>query len=186
MELNEFQRFALDKITEEIDKDPLFIGVVQDLCNERWAAYVQATKDKRESEHIRSLQSMLHKFASGRIAIERSVVLALMDGVRFVYPKGFESCGCEADTLVMWNFTEAIQQLGWKPDDSFIRDIREYSDYLAMIYEQFEKTGQPVVKRGRKKTKPEKPKRKPGRPRIHPQRKKRSGPGRPRKDETES
>ena len=133
----EHQQELIDLLQVEIEKDPLFIADIQQLCVDNWGEYVEKINKRRKSEHVNSLREVLY-LAAPKInhKLPKTKCIRMMDGIRFVFPDGFKSCSSEADFAVMWSFVLSVKNLGWKPEDQFIKSVRDYGDYLFMLYAQ--------------------------------------------------
>lgn len=65
-------------------------------------------------------------------------VTYLIDAIKFRYPNGYDSAACDMDKEILNKFVVAAKAKGFTPEDSFIKDIREFSDLLRKLYEQYE------------------------------------------------
>lgn len=139
--LNQKEEF-LQKVQKQIDSDASILGDLFKLVSDNWNKMVEAQRNERESTHLRALGEMLdnlwsltvykRKVPSLLTNMECCTILEALDAVD-------PSCtgGSEARKQLFAHIANSCRALGWKPDDTFIKDIRGKSELLTNLYKNF-------------------------------------------------
>lgn len=124
----------LEEITERCTQNPSLIGELMSISSSLWAEYLTYLDHKRKGEHTSSLSNAIFIATDTDKQFTDQETIMLVDSVKFLYPKGYESVGCPFDKEFLDKFvSNAIGQ--FQPYDDFM-EMREMSDLLKTLYEQ--------------------------------------------------
>lgn len=132
--MNKEDEKLLAEINERCRIEPSLIGQLMSIATNRWYEYLKHLELKRKGEHSFSLQGALHCLVNRGEGLTKHDAVLLTDAIKFSYPKGYESAGCDFDRELLDNFVaNAIEQ--FQPGDSHM-ELKEMSDLLKTLYEQ--------------------------------------------------
>ena len=137
MNKQEFIKF----VDDYSDHDESVLGDILNILTNKYNRMVQREKKRRDSAHLKGAMDLLSQIWSDKIykknpkLFDKTTCCSLLDAISEVYPNihGGSLAGIE----LLEHYAKSVRALGWEPEDDFIRDIREKSDWLKKLYAKY-------------------------------------------------
>ena len=128
----------LQHVDEYTDQDESVLGDLLNIVTTKFNRMVQHEKNRRDSAHFKAARDGLDQVWADRVNVknpklfDKTTCACLLDAMSEVYP----TCegGCDAGDQLLKHYSKSVRELGWEPDDCFIKDIRGKSEWLELLY----------------------------------------------------
>ena len=129
------------KLKRELDKNPLLMGDLLKFIGDYTTQYNEALQIRRNAEAKSAVYDLLMLYKIPPKGIPGGMLPCLIEPIRALYPKGYNHSHSIKSRIILDEFIKAAKKEGWKPTDTFIKDIRNFDEMLKMLYQQYENAG---------------------------------------------
>lgn len=125
------------------NQDESVLGDLLNIVTNKFNRMVEREKTRRDSAHFKAARDLLDEIWREKIfnkkkpkVFDNSTCCLMLDAMSEIYPT-LEG-GCPAATELIEHYYKSMKALGWRPNDGFIKDVREKEEWLEKLYNKYE------------------------------------------------
>lgn len=131
----------IEKLQKNIDNDPSLIRDLMNLVSLNWEkmkVYEEKHRQTKEKSSVLDLINCIYLMSPKRNIFTMSELAFLLDPIEVAFPDGKNSLHSTSQKNILELFVKSCKHFGFSHEDEFIKKVRHKSDYIAMLYKQYE------------------------------------------------
>lgn len=123
-------------LENEMKRDPSIIGDILGLCMQHWQLYLQSVEQQRDSLAKNAIDGLIAVILTKKPI--NKMLPFIIDAIKYNFPNGYSHPHSYNTEKFLTDFIKACKEHGYNPEDDFIKETREFSENLKILYKQYE------------------------------------------------